>query len=261
MRLAAGVLQVTVLFVAVCVGGTAGADANRVTVSTGVNFSTGTYGGDRKIEDLYVPVSVQVDMGNAALRLTVPYLSVDAPEGTIIVGPDGEPLPGEGPMTTNSGLGDVTASVTFYDVLSSPERGVALDLTGKVKFGTADETKGLGTGENDYTVQADLLKFVDRLTLVGSLGYAFRGTPPGAKLDDSMLVSVGGSYKFSDNVRGGLFLDYRESSISGADAIQELSGFVSRRLKGSWRVQVHVLTGFSDNSADWGAGIQLKRAM
>ena len=30
-----------------------------------------------------------------------------------------------------------------------------IDLTGKVKFGTADENKGLGTGENDYAVQAD----------------------------------------------------------------------------------------------------------
>ena len=31
-----------------------------------------------------------------------------------------------------------------------------MDLTGKVKFGTADDTKGLGTGKNDYAcVQLD----------------------------------------------------------------------------------------------------------
>ena len=101
-----------------------------------------------------------------ALRLTVPYLNVRAPEGTIITGPGGEPIPGEGPMTTNSGIGDVIAGITLYDVLSNRRLGFAMDLSAKVKLGTADETKGLGTGENDYTVQANFLKFLDKITLI-----------------------------------------------------------------------------------------------
>jgi hypothetical protein len=105
-----------------------------------------------------------------------------------------------------------------------------MDLTGKVKFGTADVDKGLGTGENDYTVQADFYKFVDRFTWLGSVGYVFRGDPPAIDLNNAVKASLGGTCRFTPDVMAGLFFDYRESAIPGNDSIQELSGFVSRRL-------------------------------
>jgi hypothetical protein len=230
------------------------------TLSTGVDFASGTYGGDADIEDIYVPLTATVDYGRVAFRLTVPYLSVKAPEGTIF-DPGGEPLPGSGALTTESGLGDIIGSVTIYDVLSSQRLGLAMDLTGKVKFGTADEDKGLGTGESDYSVQADLYKFMDDFTLLGSLGYKYRGDPTGIDLDNVLMASVGGTYRFSPDVKGGLIFDYRESAISGSDSVQELTGFVSRRISEDWRLQVFVLTGFTDSSPDWGGGFQIKRVM
>ncbi len=232
----------------------------KVTLSTGVDFATGTYGGDVDIEDTYVPVTATVDYGRAAFRLTVPYLSVKAPEGTIF-DPDGEPLPGSGAVTTESGVGDIIGSVTIYDVINNRQLGLAMDLTGKVKFGTADENKGLGTGENDYSVQADLYKFMGDFTLLGSLGYKYRGDPTGIDLDNVLMASAGGTFKFSRDVKGGLIFDYRESAISGGDSIQELTGFVSRRLGEDWKLQVFVLTGLTDSSPDWGAGFQIKRVM
>ena len=190
----------------------------------------------------------------------MPYLSVDAPEGTIF-NSGGEPLPGSGAMTTESGLGDVIGSVTFFDVINSQRLGLAMDLTGKVKFATAYEDKGLGTGENDYTVQADFYKFVDQFTWLGSVGYKFRGDPAGIDLDNVLIASLGGTYKFTPEVNAGLFINYRESAISGSDSIQELSVFVSRRLSEDWRIQVYALTGFTDSSPDWGAGLQIKRIL
>ena len=136
-----------------------------------------------------------------------------------------------------------------------------MDLTGKVKFATADENKGLGTGESDYSVQADLYKFMGDFTLLGSLGYKYRGDPTGIDLDNVLMASAGGTYRFSPDVKGGLIFDYRESAISGSDSIQELTGFVSRRIAESWRLQVFVLTGFTDSSPDWGGGFQIKRVM
>ena len=233
----------------------------KVTLGTGVEVASGTYGGDADIEDLYVPLSVTLDYGNIAFRVTVPYLSVRAPEGTAITGPGGEPIPGTGDIVTNSGLGDVIGSVTVYDVVRSKRLGVALDLTGSVKLGTADEAKGLGTGETDFTVQADLLKFLDQATLLASVGYRFRGDPAGVDLEDSLLASVGGIYKFSPEVRGGLIFDYRESSIRDRDSIRELYGFMSRRVNDEWKLQLFVLAGFTDSSPDWGAGIHVKRIM
>ncbi len=230
----------------------------RFMLSAGAEYTTGTYGGDRDIEDVYVPIKATVDYRRFAFGLTVPYLSVRAPEGTVITGPGGEPIPGTGDMVTNSGIGDVIGSVTIYDVVRNQRLGFAMDLTGKVKFGTADVDKGLGTGENDFTVQADFLKFANRITWIGSVGYKFRGQPLDAELDDAFLASAGGIYKVTRGTRVGMFFDYRESSI-GADPAQELSIFVSNRLSVDWRLQAFLFKGFTDSGADWGAGLQVKR--
>lgn len=230
------------------------------TLSAGINFTSGTYGGDVDIEDTYVPLTATVDYGRVAFRLTVPYLSVTAPEGTII-GPGGEPLPGSGELTTENGLGDVIGSVTFYDVINSQRLGLAMDLTGKVKFGSADEDKGLGTGENDYSVQADLYKFMHDFTLLGTVGYKFRGSTNDINYNDVLMATVGATYWFTPDVNTGLFFDYRESAISGNDPIQELSAFVSPRISENWRLHVYMSTGFTDSSADWGAGVQVKRIL
>jgi len=232
----------------------------KLALAVGTEYTTGDYGGDQDIEDFYVPVKAIADIGRVQFRLTVPWLSVSAPEGTIITGPGGEPIPGPGVMTTNSGLGDVVASATVRDVFSNRRLGLAMDLTGKVKFGTADESQGLGTGENDFAVQADLLKFAGSATFIGSLGYTFRGDPADFDLEDTLLASLGGTYAFARDVRGGLFFDYRESSI-GNDPIEELSAFVSRRFNDDWRLQFYVLTGFTDSGPQWGAGLQLKRTL
>ena len=235
-------------------------DDPKVTLSTGVDITSGRYGGDVDIDDTYVPLTATVDHGRIQYRLTVPYLSVSAPEGTIF-DPGGEPLPGSGALTTESGLGDIIGSITVYDVISSRRLGLAMDLTGKVKFGTADEDEGLGTGENDYSLRADLYKFAGPLTLLGSVGYKFRSDPTGVDLDDVLMASVGATYKFTPEVRGGLIFDFRESAIGGSDSIQELTGFVSRRISDKWRFQLFMLTGFSDSSPDWGAGVQIKRTL
>lgn len=230
------------------------------TLSTGIDFTSGTYGGDVDIEDIYIPITATIDSGRVAFRLTVPYLSVKAPEGTI-VDSGGTPLPGSGALTTESGLGDIIGSVTVYDVINSQRLGLAMDLTGKVKFGTADEDRGLGTGESDYSVQADVYKFMDDFALLGSVGYKFRGSTDDIDFNDVLMASVGATYKITPDVNGGLFFDYRESAISGNDSVQELSAFVSRRVSENWRLQVYALTGFTDSSVDWGGGIHVKRIL
>ena len=160
-------------------GGNSIADDSSVTTSwsTGFEYSSGTYGGDADIEDLYLPIGFNLNLPRVSLDLTVPYLSMRAPAGTTATGPDGEPVPGSGEMVTESGLGDIVAGITVYDVLYSDRLGLALDLTGKVKFGTADEDKGLGTGEQDFTLRTDLYKFFEHFTLLGSVATSSVGIP------------------------------------------------------------------------------------
>jgi hypothetical protein len=238
-----------------CADGAAQDAGTDLRFSTGVEYSTGKYGGTGDIEDLYVPFTFRAGFDRVGVRLTVPWLSVTAPEDTIITEPGTEPLPGSGATVTNSGLGDVVGALTIYDLYVSDAANFIVDATGKIKFGTADETKGLGTGENDYTLQLDAYRFFDRLSLQGTAGYRLRGEPPGVDLNDVFLASFGGAYVTSANSLVGLYFDYRESAISGTDDIQELSGFASFRLGRAWRMELYAFTGLTDSSTDFGGGI------
>lgn len=236
----------------------AGAAAQSMTWSTGLEYTSGDYGGTEDIEDLYVPVAGRLDLERVSLELTVPYLSVRAPEGTTVTDPDSEPLPGSGQRVTESGIGDVIAGMTIYDVVYLDNLDFALDLTGKVKFGTADENRGLGTGENDYTLRTDLYRFVGQFTWVGSLGYKFRGDPPGVDLDNAWLGSIGGMYAPDDRYRFGVFYDYRNSALADSDALSEVSAFATRRVGDRFTLHFYALAGFSDSSPDWGVGVLLQ---
>ena len=79
-------------------------------------------------------------------------------------------------------------------------------------------------------------------------------------LDDVLLGSLGGVYMPNDDTSLGLIYDYRESSLISSDAISELCAFAARQLDDRWSVQFYAFTGFSDSSADWGAGIQFELA-
>lgn len=230
-------------------------DNLQIRLSTGIDFTSGDYGNTEDIEDTYVPLTVAVDRGRLGYRLIVPYLRVSSPSDSVGA------AAGSGARITESGLGDIVGSVTLYDVISNRDRGIALDFTGKIKFATADEFKGLGTGEHDYSVQADFYRFLDQLTLLGSAGYKLRGDPVGLDLENVLFASVGGLYRFGRKTRLGLLYDYRESAFADGEAIREVTGFVSKQLNDKWRMQFYVLNGLSNSSPDWGAGILLKAAL
>jgi hypothetical protein len=245
--------------VAACLVGTlpvaAGAEAPVFNIIAGAEYTSGDYGGDESIDEFYVPVTGTMDFERVTLRLTVPFLSVTAPEYTVISGPDGQPIVGEGPRVTESGLGDVLMSATVYDLFTAAGGDLAIDLTGKIKFGTADADKGLGTGEQDYFLQFDAFRFFEQATLMGSLGYVVRGEPDDYELDNTWFASLGASRAVTDSVRLGAFYDFRQASVPESDALQELSAWASTRLGEKGRAQFYVLAGFGDSSPDWGAGL------
>lgn len=218
-------------------------------ISTGVNVANGRYGGDAEIEDIEVPFALSIDYERVAFTVKVPYLSVRTIEDTL--------------TTTESGLGDVSAGLTIFDVASNRDLGLALDLTAAVKFATADVDKGLGTGENDVSLYLDGYKFFDNAALLGSIGHRWRGSPEGAPLEDVLLATVGATFWAGDDTLLGITFDYRQSAIPDTSDIQELRGFASFSLSDNWVLECHAFTGFTDSSPDWGGGIavatQLRR--
>ncbi len=226
-------------------------------VSVGGEYSTGDYGGSESIDETYIPVNFMFDSPRITARVTVPYLAVRAPQGTITEGPDGEVVIGEGPVATESGLGDVIAALTVYDVLVLEGGDFAMDLGGKVKFGTASADDGLGTGEEDYFLETSAFRFFEGFTLLGLAGYAVRGDPAGVNLQDGFYGSLGGTWRTGEDSRVGLFYDYRESSVEGSDAPQEVSATWFTLLGSGWGTSAYVLAGIGDSSPDWGAGFAL----
>jgi hypothetical protein len=230
-----------------------------MSLTLGAEYTSGDYGGSSSIEEIYAPLTGSWDNGVIGLRLTVPWLTVRAPEGTVVDGPDGQPIVSEGPTRTEQGLGDVVAAATWIDALSFESVAASVDLTGTVKFGTADEDKGLGTGESDYSLQADVYKFAGPATILFTAGYTVRGDPPGYELDDVWFLSGGLAFRVSDSRRGGVFVDWRQSAVDGADDPAELSGFLGTRLDDRTDITAYVLAGLSDSSPDWGCGLNLSR--
>ncbi len=230
----------------------ASTEPNAFSLTAGADYSTGKYGGTSTTDILYVPVTGKYEWDKWAFKLTVPYILVTGP-GNVVrdIGIIKNKAPG--PRKTQDGLGDVVAGVT-RNILDISGTGTLVDLTGKIKFGTADARKGLGTGENDYAGQVDLTQNVTRsAALFGSVGYRFIGSPSGAGLQNVVYGEAGGYYKITDSFRAGVIFDASQApSTSGPQ--RELTGYVSQQLSDQWKVQGYVVHGFANGSPDWGGG-------
>jgi hypothetical protein len=86
-----------------------------------------------------------------------------APSGPEFAGPAnvingaGAVTTANGSITTQSGLGNVILGAT-RNACSKSASGVLVNLTGKIKLGTASSPQGLGTGANDYKRQSEIYR-------------------------------------------------------------------------------------------------------
>lgn len=154
---------------------------------------------------------------------------------------------------TTSGLGDIVASAS-YSVLREGTSTVGLDVGARIKFGTADEAERLGTGENDFSLQADLYKPLGATSLFATFGYRWYGDPPGIELRDVPFLALGASYRLDGDTAIGFAYDYRPRIIEGGSPISEATLFWSKRVAPEWKWQVYALVGLSDGSPDAGVG-------
>ena len=91
-----------------------------------------------------------------------------------------------------TGFGDIRIGAK-YKILDDYRGGpVGLAIKGKVKFGTADEQKGLGTGSTAFGVDLVLSKTINyAVDIHASIGYEFTGDPDGADLANAFKWGVG----------------------------------------------------------------------
>ncbi|OIQ90433.1 hypothetical protein GALL_276670 [mine drainage metagenome] len=227
-------------------------DSGTFSLTTGFDYSSGKYGGTTATDITSVPVIAKYQVDRWVLKLTVPYITITGPGGVV-------PNIGQTQTitttqrTTESGLGDIVAGAS-YNLLNGSSGMPVIDLTGKVKIGTADAAKGLGTGENDYTAQVDMYKGFGDFTALGTVGYRAYGDTSTTTLDNVFFGSVGGVYKLTPNTSTGLIYDYRPAITARGSSMSEMMAFVSQKITHNWKAQGYLVKGFSNGSPDYGVG-------
>jgi len=218
-----------------------------------VDYSTGKYGESKRTETVYMPLGIKYERSDWTFRATIPYVEANGPANVSGAGADQVTIDrGNTRRRHAAGLGDVVVSASWTALQQGPW---LFELGAKAKLATADQAEGLGTGKNDYSVQAELYRSLGAHTLFGTLGYKKMGDPDGINLKDPLYTSVGWSYRASPSTALGISYDYREKLQTTSAALSDATCFLTHKLDQDWKVQTYVSSGFTRASADFGAGV------
>jgi hypothetical protein len=241
----------------------ASASAGDLSLTTGLDTSIGKYGSTASTVVRYLPFTLKYEQGRSSFKATLPYVSITSPAGgaTVTVDGNGNVISsgGAGPRVTQSGPGDVVASYS-YSLIDEPRHGWLVDVSAKVKLPTGDQNKGLSTGKRDFSLIADFFYPAGKWTPFATLGYRMPGNPTGGTLQNAWLGSFGAGYKYSQTNSTGFMLDVRQASSAGSVGSREATVYWVHKFKPETKLQLYVVKGFSDSSADYGLGAMVSHA-
>ena len=245
------VVRGPMLLAAMLAVGAAQAGDAKFSLSSGLDYSVGDYGEDQETETWYLPLNLKYQSGRYTFKLGTGYVWM---KGPLSVTPEGDPLPDGGVRRMVHGPGDVTASLAA-NVLSEDTGILDVDLLGKVKFGTADVDKALGTGKTDYALQVSLYKTVGSWGPYLDLGYRWKGDPAGVDYRNVWSATAGASYRISKAWSFGADYGWRDRLTATSSPVSEATFYANHKLSEHNRVSAYALAGFSDTSPDWGIGL------
>ena len=191
--------------------------------------------------------SLSPTLGYVALRhdfsVTVPYLTLSNETSNV--------------RTTENGLGDI---IVRAGAVLFPENAAGFSVNGSVavKLPTADETRGLGTGETDYGAFASVQQRLQAFKLSATAGYLRMGDPPGLNYDDGFSYGIGLSRRFARTTLYGSY-DNRRAVISGFENPQEVSAGFFHLLSVDYAVKGHLFVGLNNGGPDGGGSLGIVR--
>jgi len=242
------------------------------TLSIEGTYSEGDFGTDYKTKAYYVPVVATYREGQFSTSVTVPYIKLDS-EGSV-TWTDGGFVPvspskpsdvgstaaitkpfdpfAENSTTTvtptqTSGLGDILLNVGYTFL---PSNKVLLKTSGIMKVATADENKGLGTGEHDYSLQVDLMSSYDQIYYGASAGYTVTGDSDIYTYNDVVYSSLVAGYNIKYGLHSGVSYYYRQALFDSVDDTHSLSPYISYKVLDTLKVELRYAHGLSDSTAD-----------
>jgi hypothetical protein len=176
------------------------------------------------------------------VSVSIPFLSLREETGTV--------------TTTGSGLGDVVLRAGH--VLLPDRGGGSLYGNVGVKLPTADDAKGLGTGETDVGGFLTYSRRLDRVTLMVMGGYVLVGDPRGVDYNNSYQYGLG---LMHNTGRGLLYtsVEGRRAIIPGDTNPLELYAGFYHPLGARFTLKGLGFVGLSDGSPDYGLEVGLLR--
>lgn len=223
-------------------------------VSTGLNYFYGDYGRDDKTEILHSSLNIKYRAFPWVAKLALPILKIDGFGG--IDGNGNIIGDGTDERRVDSGIGDVVAQLAYQYV--PPIASSVILVNGKVKFPTADENKGLGTGEYDYSLETQVVKSFDRLTPFMTFGYTYVGKSSDSILKNRFYTNLGSVYRVNPKYDIGLMYAYKQASSDESTNDRKIIGFFSWKVpQTQWSIEGYLLGGLTDASPDAGGGVSL----
>jgi len=199
----------------------------------------------------YVPLIVVVSSRRQVFRLTVPYLSIHTNQPVVYLNGEVIPAPAGG-STSESGLGDVVAQDEVFILQGSARRPWISGIL-RVKFPTADETKGLGSGETDYGGGVGVIQPLGPgWNFIGAWQYVVRGDPPGIDFRNTSWVTAGVQWRRSERSSWNAFYEDRQSVIEGNDDLADVSLGYDRVLSPGITLRSTAYAGLSSTAERFG---------
>lgn len=219
-----------------------------VQLSTGLYWSQGDYSGDRAISLGAIPLAIRIRSQPWSARLATTLLAND----TLV-----ENTTGTRQNERQSGLGDVWLSSTYH-LAPRYANSLFIDIGGKLKWASGNETKGLGTGTTDVELRMDGFKRFDLITLNSGIGYRWRNGNS-SYYEDSANGVVGMDFQWAAKISIGSSLSLAEASTTSSSMQREWLIYWSIKRPSNIRWTLYTLHGFSSASPDIGVGFTVSR--
>jgi hypothetical protein len=167
-------------------------------VNVSITYQTGTFGTNVRTHNVYIPFTLIRYFNKWAIAGTLPYIYQKNDQRiAAIAGRPQYVRNTRGSVHDDSGPGDILGKLG-YQALDETANLMNLWAIGQIKFPTADDETGLGTGKFDETIGVEGSKsFSESWKVFSDLYFTFMGDPDGLNLNNQLTIDLGVRYKMS----------------------------------------------------------------
>jgi len=229
-------------------------------LATGLEYQEGAYGTGERIETVTVRNTVRVQSGRVQVYASLPWHRVEGP-GNIVAGGGGvlglpvltDPGRPAGRMA-RQGIGDLRVGAGY--TLAAPA-GIGVTLLGEAKLPTASASRGLGTGEIDFTVGSEAARTFGPITPFVGVSYTLPGNPEGSRMRNSIAARGGVAVQLLPAIRGHVSYGQARGLSPFIENERQLSTGIDARLSERLSLGISGGVGLTESSPDVGAAVRL----